>query len=425
MHVVTISVPQLGNRCHLVHDGRSALVDRPAARPAAGRGGRRGGRGRRSTRSRTPTCTTTTSRARPGSRRRHRRRLPAQRGGAGGRRPGRGARRRRGPASAGSASGCSTPPATPVHHQSFLVRGTDPRRAGRAVQRRQPAARHRRPHRPRRPAAHPAPRPGPVGERPPAGRAGRRHLLHPTHGFGSFCAGGRRPDPTATPRSRASGHANPAAQPGARRVRRRPGRGLRPGAGVLPHGWRRSTGAGAGADRPADPRPLTAAETDAVRRVGGWVIDVRSARGARRGRPARARVSIPYSDQFATWTSAGWCRGATPLVLVDPPDRRPRARRCATCTGSASSRSAPTCSAARPCREPALLRRVPGTTTAAAPEQPGAARRAPARRGRGRSPARRAAHPAPGPAGPAAQPPARASCGCTAAAATAPASPRA
>ena len=26
MHVVPISVPQLGNRCHLVHDGVSGLV---------------------------------------------------------------------------------------------------------------------------------------------------------------------------------------------------------------------------------------------------------------------------------------------------------------------------------------------------------------------------------------------------------------
>jgi rhodanese-related sulfurtransferase len=71
---------------------------------------------------------------------------------------------------------------------------------------------------------------------------------------------------------------------------------------------------GAGADRPDAPRARTAAETDEVRRVGGWVIDVRSgpdhAAGALPG-----SVSIPHSDQFATWTVwlVPW---AAPLVLV-------------------------------------------------------------------------------------------------------------
>ncbi len=61
MRVVTIDLPELGNRCHLVHDGSSAARRGPAARPGAGRaGGRRGG-GRRWWRWPTPTSTTTTS----------------------------------------------------------------------------------------------------------------------------------------------------------------------------------------------------------------------------------------------------------------------------------------------------------------------------------------------------------------------------
>ena len=46
MHVLTIDVPHLGNRTHLVHDGRVGRGDRPAARPDRRRVRREGG-GRR------------------------------------------------------------------------------------------------------------------------------------------------------------------------------------------------------------------------------------------------------------------------------------------------------------------------------------------------------------------------------------------
>ena len=71
---------------------------------------------------------------------------------------------------------------------------------------------------------------------------------------------------------------------------------------------------GAGATPPIPPRPLTAVETAAVQRVGGWVVDVRSAEDHVAG-ALPGSVSIPYGDQFATWV--GWLvPWGAPLVLV-------------------------------------------------------------------------------------------------------------
>ena len=62
MQVVTLELPELGNRCHLVHDGTPGAGRRPAARPDRRSSGPPRRRGSRSRRSRTPTSTTTTCR---------------------------------------------------------------------------------------------------------------------------------------------------------------------------------------------------------------------------------------------------------------------------------------------------------------------------------------------------------------------------
>ena len=152
----------------------------------------------------------------------------------------------------------------------------------------------------------------------------------------------RRPAPTATPRSAGQRRINPVLT----QDRDAFVDDLVGGLGPVPAYYRRMAPLnrrGAGADRPDAPRALTAGETDAVRRVGGWVIDVRS--GAEHAAGALpGSVSIPHSDQFATWT--GWLvPWGAPLVLVartvadlEAPvrdlhrdrhrgDRHPRARR--------------------------------------------------------------------------------------------------
>ena len=231
MHVVTISVPQLGNRCHLVHDGSSALVIDPprdpqrSRRPPRGRSHDRRGRGH-------PPAQRLRL-GRPRARGPAPRRLPAQCGGAGGRHPGRPAGRRRGPRRRAPRRGCSTPPGTPsTTSRSWCGAPTRARRARCSAAAACCSARS--------------------GRTDLVDRLLTRHLgraqwesarrlatlddatsLHPTHGFGSFCAGGSS-GPDGDPTIAGQRRANPVLQPGARRLRRRPGGGPRPGAGVLP-----------------------------------------------------------------------------------------------------------------------------------------------------------------------------------------------
>ena len=187
-------------------------------------------------------------------------------------------------------------PAPPV-----LPRAGD-RRPGGAVQRRQPAARHggrtdlvdepltRRPRR------------SPVGQRARPGTLHPATRLHPTHGFGSFCASS--PASTAeggTHRGRPA-RQQPRPHPGPGPVHRGPGRRLRPGPGVLPaHGTpqpdrRRPT---------SRPQRTTGHRSRAGRRTRRRHLGHRPPRPGRvRGRPPRGAVSVEYSQQFATYV--GW-----------------------------------------------------------------------------------------------------------------------
>ena len=250
---------------------------------------------------------------------------------------------------------------------------------------------------------------GPSGSRPggSAPWTPRPRCTPPTASAASAPEPPRRP--TAGRRRRAAARQRRAA-PGSRRLRRGAHRRLRAGAGVLPPDGaaqprRRRRGS------PVPPRPLTAVETAAVQRVGGWVVDVRSAEDHVAG-ALPGSVSIPYGDQLATWV--GWLvPWGAPLVLVarsvadlearvrdlhrigiedigHPRARRRPPRRPAACTGARLGRP-------RRARRPA----------SAHDDRRRAARRTPARRGRGRPPARRTAHPPAGPARPRPQPPSR------------------
>ena len=185
---------------------------------------------------------------------------------------------------------------------------TVPGRAGGAVLRRQPAARHRRPHRPRRPAAGPAPGRRPVGQRPALGAPRRRRpcCSRPTASAASAPAPGRRP--RATGRPTIGGQRAP---PGADH---RPGRGSPPSwspasarSRRTTRTWTRSTGpARARRCRPGRSPPTRSTPPSPA---GRWVVDLRDRAPARRRPPApgRSASSTPTSSRR---TSAGWCPGA-------------------------------------------------------------------------------------------------------------------
>ncbi len=136
--------------------------------------------------------------------------------------------------------------------------------------------------------------------------------LHPTHGFGSFCAGA-----AAAPDSGATLGAQRLVNAALRQERDAFVEGLVDGFGPVPAYYRRMAPLnrrGAGAAPPVPPRPLTAVETAAVQRVGGWVVDLRSAEDHVAG-ALPGSLSIPYDDQLATWV--GWLvPWGAPLVLV-------------------------------------------------------------------------------------------------------------
>ena len=285
MHVVTISVPQLGNRCHLVHDGSSALVDRPAAGPPGGRGGRRGGR-RHDRRGRGHAPPQRLRLGRPRARGPAPCRLPAQCGGAGGRLAGRGARRRRGPGRRARVRVLDTPGHTrapPVVPGARLRPG----RPGRAVQRRQPPARDGRA--------------GPTSSTGCSRGTWRRAQWHSARRLGRA----RRRHDRCTPRTASAASAPAAASgpdgdptiAGQRRATRCSPRTAIPSSTTWSRawarcrrttdGWRRSTGAGR---EPTGPRPAAAHRRRDRRGTPSRRLGHRRAqrRGARRRAPCPA-----------------------------------------------------------------------------------------------------------------------------------------
>ena len=251
MHVLTIDVPHLGNRTHLVHDGRVGVVIDPprdltaveSAAKGAGRGHRGGGGDAHPQRLRLRRTVPVPSTWR-GVPRRSRR---------GGRvRPHRRARqrdprvRRHRPARHRESRPHSAARVLPGDR-----RHPGGRRRRRAVQRRQPAGRHRRAHRPRRPHLATALA---RAQWLSAGRLGALPAdtsLHPTHGFGSFCASAPA-DATRGEVTIAEQHeTNTALTTATGHLRHEPARGFRAGAQPLrPHGAAQPVG-------PWTPRPAT------------------------------------------------------------------------------------------------------------------------------------------------------------------------
>ncbi len=127
-------------------------------------------------------------------------------------------------------------------------------------------------------------------------------VLHPTHGFGSFCAStsaeqGDGPATIGTERS-----TNPALLQDQDRFVA----GLLAGYGPFPSYYEQMgplNRAGAGRRPPLPGRPLTAVDLRDVLAEGAWVVDLRG-----RDRFAEAHlagaVSVEYADQFATYV--GW-----------------------------------------------------------------------------------------------------------------------
>ena len=322
MRVVTIDVPHLGNRTHLVHDGRVGVVidpprDHEAVEKAAEEAGvdivavaethihndyvsgglclsrRHGAEYLVSSDEDVEFARIGVARQRDAGLRRHR--------------PPRHRHPRPHP----------SPPVLPGHRR-------DHRRqpAGSTVQRRQPAARQRRAHRPHRPDPHHRSDARAVADRTPArARSPPRRSLHPTHGFGSFCASapGRRADGEITIGDQRG--SNPALTTTRDTFVTRPARGSGPGAEPLrPHG----------AAQPA--RRLDAATRQPARRRPGRRGPLprsgRRRRAQHRGlrgrahRPARWR-SPP--GRSARCTPAGSPRGAPSWCCVSDSSRGARA----------------------------------------------------------------------------------------------------
>ena len=326
MKVVTLEVPELGNRCHLVHDGASAssstrratstAVEARPTRPgveitavadthvhndyvsgALGLARRHGADYLLSADERVD--------VRAGRRpRRRRRRRSAASASRCSRRPGphpappvlpgRRGRRRPGRAASAAAACCTAPSAAPTSSTPRLTARPGPRPVG---------------QRPAR-SARSTPRTAPAPD--PRLRQLLRRRAPPCRDGGDATIGEQRAD-----------------QPGADRcdrdgLRRRPGRRLRPGARLLPATWPRSTARAPAGPSPGRRAPVTAEEvTDAVLR-GDWVVDLRHrasyADGAR-ARHGQRRVRHPVRDvRRLAGAVAGRHRAADRLP------HRPRAR---------------------------------------------------------------------------------------------------
>jgi len=127
-------------------------------------------------------------------------------------------------------------------------------------------------------------------------------LLRPTHGFGSFCAGataGPAPDPDAATVGGQLG-TNPALVS----ARAHFAAELVAGFGPFPAYYRHMDPLNrSGGGTPVAARPVTAAQVESALRAGAWVVDVRDrARHAAGHLPGS--VGFEYGDSFATYV--GW-----------------------------------------------------------------------------------------------------------------------
>jgi glyoxylase-like metal-dependent hydrolase (beta-lactamase superfamily II)/rhodanese-related sulfurtransferase len=149
-----------------------------------------------------------------------------------------------------------------------------------------------------------------LGHLPPATR------LHPTHGFGSFCAGGVTAGPDAgTPTVEEQRAANPALQ-----LDRDPFvEALVTGFGPYPAYYRHMgplNRAGSGRRRPRPSRRLALEELLDARERGAWLVDLRPRRSYAAGH-LPGTVGIEYGAQFATYV--GWLvPWGAELVLLTP-----------------------------------------------------------------------------------------------------------
>ena len=383
MEVVVVEVPELGNHAHLVHDGAQALVVDPPRdwRPlelAAEEAGVR-----IAAVADTHVHNDYVSGA-PALARRHGadywlsadERVHVDRTGVRGRRHPR--RRRPGRPGPVDARPHPAPPVVPGDRP--LVRG--PHR----LLRRQPAARHRGPHRPGRPAAEPDDGSRPVGERPPARRARRHGRPPPDARLRQPLRCDAVPTGASTAPSATSASRNPVLVDPAGHVRRGPGRRLRSGAPLLPpHGGaqpgrrggragpaarrgRRGHGARRGPRRLLGARPPPAPRVRPrpphrlgqhrglpavrdVRRVAG-AVGLRRRPGERLPRRPRRRGPRPRPDRRRGAGDApprtGRAPGSTARTTASPTGRRTRAAPAAaspsTCgsTPSTAPRTCPT-----------------------------------------------------------------------------------
>ncbi|MGZ6752507.1 MAG: rhodanese-like domain-containing protein [Nocardioides sp.] len=152
-----------------------------------------------------------------------------------------------------------------------------------------------------------------------------RTHLHPTHGFGSFCAATAAASDGSTPTVGEQLAANPALT----QEREEFVRALLAGFGPVPAyypqmGPLNRAGAGRAAPRPA--RAASAAEVAAALAGGDFVVDLRAREDFARAHLART-VGVEYSPQFATYV--GWLAPwGKPLVLLTDtlPDLAPALR---------------------------------------------------------------------------------------------------
>jgi hydroxyacylglutathione hydrolase len=145
-------------------------------------------------------------------------------------------------------------------------------------------------------------------------------LLLPTHGFGSFCAATAvdSGDQPATPDPTLGGQRS---HPALAAERAAFSAALVAAFGPIPAYYPHMdpiNRAGAGTPRPT--RAVTAADVDAAIAAGSWVVDVR-ARDRHADGHLAGTVGVEYSDQFATYV--GWLVpwGADLLLLTDRPDQ--------------------------------------------------------------------------------------------------------
>ena len=288
MKVVTIDVPALGNRCHLVHDGRAAVVVDPP----------RGSREieRAAEREQVEIVAVADTHVHNdyvsgalGLARRHGadyllaadEAVEFERVGV-----------RHGDVlryGALEVEVLATPGHT-RHHQSFLV--DSPSGAPGAVHRRQPPSRHGRSHRPGRPAAGSSTRRGPVDQRPPAGRAraGHRRPSHPR--LRQLLRRRHRDRLRHGALDRRAARHSPRPHHRQGDLRDRPGRGLRPRPRPLrPHGPAQPEGR---RQRSGPPRPSRDRRAGhrcrAGRRVGGG--PARPLRVRQRARPRHGERGV-------------------------------------------------------------------------------------------------------------------------------------